>query len=128
MFPNSHPNYSSEEDIRKLYDALNARGKREKVLKENLEKFFNYRGWFKLKSQRFHANWKKQDMSGFWTKKAQIENNFNPFEKDILACRDYILDIEERIFNADFGDAFNDEEQRGQVRSFNYSPFRLAAV
>ena len=30
----------------------------------------------------------------------------------ILQLRDYLLDIEERIFNADFGDAFEDENER----------------
>ena len=34
-----------------------------------------------------------------------------------LSLRDYILDIEERIFNADFGDAFEDENER-QLVSF----------
>ena len=34
-----------------------------------------------------------------------------------LSLRDYILDIEERIFNADFGDAFDDENER-QLVSF----------
>ena len=32
-----------------------------------------------------------------------------------LSLRDYILDIEERIFNADFGDAFEDENERKLV-------------
>lgn len=35
-----------------------------------------------------------------------------------LSLRDYILDIEERIFNADFGDAFEDENERQLVSFF----------
>ena len=53
------------------------------------------------------------------TKGKRQESVFDvlPSTKDILSCRDYILDIEERIFNADFGDSFNDEQEREKVGS-----------
>ena len=38
-----------------------------------------------------------------------------------LSLRDYILDIEERIFNADFGDAFEDENERKLVSKSDLS-------
>ena len=33
----------------------------------------------------------------------------------ILSVRDYLLDLEERIYNADFGDAFEDDNERKLV-------------
>ena len=30
----------------------------------------------------------------------------------LLSVRDYLLDLEERIYNADFGDAFEDDNER----------------
>lgn len=38
----------------------------------------------------------------------------------ILSVRDYLLDLEERIYNADFGDAFEDDNERKLVSYFCY--------
>jgi len=96
--------YVDKEDIRRLHAGLNARGLREKGLKETIEKYFNplTRG-LPIKKQ---------------PKKREVSDTDDIFNKNILSCRDYILDIEERIFHADFGDAFNDEEQREKWREF----------
>ena len=39
----------------------------------------------------------------------------------ILSVRDYLLDLEERIYNADFGDAFEDDNERKLVSLFCYA-------
>ena len=36
----------------------------------------------------------------------------------LLSVRDYLLDLEERIYNADFGDAFEDDNERKLVSFF----------
>ena len=36
-------------------------------------------------------------------------------QMQILSVRDYLLDLEERIYNADFGDAFEDDNERKLV-------------
>ena len=36
----------------------------------------------------------------------------------LLSVRDYLLDLEERIYNADFGDAFEDDNERKLVSIF----------
>ena len=38
----------------------------------------------------------------------------------ILSVRDYLLDLEERIYNADFGDAFEDDNERKLVSLLCY--------
>ena len=38
----------------------------------------------------------------------------------LLSVRDYLLDLEERIYNADFGDAFEDDNERKLVSLFCY--------
>ena len=39
----------------------------------------------------------------------------------ILSVRDYLLDLEERIYNADFGDAFEDDNERKLVGLLCYN-------
>ena len=46
----------------------------------------------------------------------------------ILSVRDYLLDLEERIYNADFGDAFEDDNARKLVRYYCYVIFLLCYV
>ena len=40
-----------------------------------------------------------------------------------LSVRDYLLDLEERIYNADFGDAFEDDNERKLVSLLCYEPY-----
>jgi len=39
-------------------------------------------------------------------------------QMQILSVRDYLLDLEERIYNADFGDAFEDDNERKLWRNY----------
>ena len=99
--------YRNESDLRQLHASLNSRGEREKSLKEQIQRYFN--------CMQLGNSGKVYSFSKGETGKDDAA--FEAGEKDILSYRDYILDIEERIFQADFGDAFNDEEEREQVTS-----------
>ena len=54
-----------------------------------------------------------RDCKAEWTQSEEDEELAN--QSHILQLRDYLLDLEERIFNADFGDAFEDENERKLV-------------
>ena len=46
----------------------------------------------------------------------------------MLSVRDYLLDLEERIYNADFGDAFEDDNERKLVSRFCYVMIMLRNI
>ena len=48
------------------------------------------------------------------------KEEFSNTNAQILSVRDYLLDLEERIYNADFGDAFEDDNERKLVSYFCY--------
>merc|ERR1711892_146077 len=97
--------YTTEAEIKALIEGLNERGEREKELKSRIEKFVS------IIDVREKSDY---DFSSVALETVEIGHT----QQQELSLRDYILDIEERIFNADFGDAFDDENERQLWRDY----------
>lgn len=100
--------YSTKEDLEKLINSLNERGEREKDLKQNLVK---YSSLCHFAQENIYDT--TRDRTDFI-----IEDEFAATKASTLQVRDYLLDLEERIYHADFGDAFEDDTERKLWREF----------
>jgi len=106
--------YDEETHIRVLYEGLNERGDREKSLKEKIQRhFYCLTKEIDRAGPGFYRNGKLLQFQ-----KPDLDFEENLFEKEMLVCRDYILELEERIFKADFGDLETSEDGRQALRTF----------
>lgn len=103
--------YESKQDISYLLSKFNERGEREKELKTRIEKYLGI-----LTTNQGETIY-DTTLNKFAFDVDAVESE-EANRGHILQLRDYLLDIEERIFNADFGDAFEDENERLLWRTF----------
>ncbi|XP_043840631.1 bromodomain adjacent to zinc finger domain protein 1A [Dromiciops gliroides] len=108
--PNRWCFYSSREQLDQLIEALNSRGYRESALKETLlqEKSRIYEQLANFSEEKFHIPDKLQNDSKPICGRGKISNTHDTFqisaEKQLeLRLRDFLLDIEERIYQGTLG-------------------------
>lgn len=106
--------YDVEMDVRMVYEGLNERGERERLLKEMIQRhFFLISLEIDRAGSHFYQSGRRLT---FEQPDERMETDF--FDKEILGVRDFILELEERIFKADFGDLNSEEEKRQELREF----------
>ncbi|XP_031808713.1 bromodomain adjacent to zinc finger domain protein 1A isoform X1 [Sarcophilus harrisii] len=108
--PNRWCFYSSPEQLDQLIEALNSRGYRESALKETLlqEKSRIYEQLASFSEEKFHIPDKLQNDSKPICGRGKISNAHDTFqisaERQLeLRLRDFLLDIEERIYQGTLG-------------------------
>ncbi|XP_072485765.1 bromodomain adjacent to zinc finger domain protein 1A isoform X2 [Notamacropus eugenii] len=108
--PNRWCFYSSREQLDQLIEALNSRGYRESALKETLlqEKSRIYEQLANFSEEKFHIPDKLQNDSKPICGRGKISSTHDTFqmsaEKQLeLRLRDFLLDIEERIYQGTLG-------------------------
>ncbi|XP_074146680.1 bromodomain adjacent to zinc finger domain protein 1A isoform X6 [Sminthopsis crassicaudata] len=108
--PNRWCFYSSREQLDQLIEALNSRGYRESALKETLlqEKSRIYEQLASFPEEKFHIPDKLQNDSKPICGRGKISNAHDTFqisaERQLeLRLRDFLLDIEERIYQGTLG-------------------------